>query len=88
MPGGRAANCSRPPPLHSVSSSLAKHADRAIRGRKGRVIPTNVHDSILMLVNGNCELMFAYHHPDLPLQSGSNALRVPDGRHRRVHARL
>jgi len=31
------------------------------------VIPTNVHDSILMLVNGNCELMFAYHHPDLPL---------------------
>jgi len=32
-----------------------------------RVIPTNVHDSILMLVNGNCELMFAYHHPQLPL---------------------
>jgi hypothetical protein len=20
-----------------------------------------------MLVNGNCELMFAYHHPELPL---------------------
>jgi DNA-binding transcriptional LysR family regulator len=34
---------------------------------RARVIPTNVHDSILMLVNGNCELMFAYHHPDLPL---------------------
>jgi hypothetical protein len=32
-----------------------------------RVIPANVHDSILMLVNGNCELMFAYHHPQLPL---------------------
>ncbi|WP_118179846.1 LysR substrate-binding domain-containing protein [Paraburkholderia phosphatilytica] len=32
-----------------------------------RVMPTNVHDSILMLVNGNCELMFAYHHPELPL---------------------
>jgi len=32
-----------------------------------RVIPTNVHDSILMLANGNCELMFAYHHPELPL---------------------
>ena len=32
-----------------------------------RVVPTNVHDSILMLANGNCELMFAYHHPRLPL---------------------
>ena len=34
---------------------------------QARVTPTNVHDSILMLVNGNCELMFAYHHPELPL---------------------
>lgn len=34
---------------------------------RARVIPTNVHDSILMLVNGNCELMFAYYHPELPL---------------------
>jgi LysR family transcriptional regulator, hypochlorite-specific transcription factor HypT len=32
-----------------------------------RVVPTNVHDSILMLVNGNCELMLAYEHPELPL---------------------
>ncbi|SAK86960.1 LysR family transcriptional regulator [Caballeronia hypogeia] len=34
---------------------------------RARVIPANVHDSILMLVNGNCELMLAYHHPQLPL---------------------
>jgi DNA-binding transcriptional LysR family regulator len=34
---------------------------------RARVVPTNVHDSILMLVNGNCELMLAYHHPELPL---------------------
>lgn len=32
-----------------------------------RIVPTNVHDSILMLVNGNCELMLAYEHPELPL---------------------
>jgi DNA-binding transcriptional LysR family regulator len=32
-----------------------------------RVVPTNVHDSILMLANSNCELVFAYHHPALPL---------------------
>ena len=34
---------------------------------RARITPTNVHDSVLMLVNGNCELMFAYRHPDLPL---------------------
>jgi LysR family transcriptional regulator, hypochlorite-specific transcription factor HypT len=34
---------------------------------RARVTPANVHDSILALVNGNCELMFAYHHPELPL---------------------
>ncbi|WP_246793522.1 LysR substrate-binding domain-containing protein [Burkholderia perseverans] len=34
---------------------------------RARVVPANVHDSILALVNGNCELMFAYHHPELPL---------------------
>jgi DNA-binding transcriptional LysR family regulator len=32
-----------------------------------RVIPTNVHDSIVMLANANCDLMLAYHHPSLPL---------------------
>jgi DNA-binding transcriptional LysR family regulator len=34
---------------------------------RARITPTNVHDSVLMLVNGNCELMFAYRHPDLAL---------------------
>jgi LysR family transcriptional regulator, hypochlorite-specific transcription factor HypT len=49
------------------------------RDVRARVIPTNVHDSILMLVNGNCELMFAYHHPDLPLHLDPTgpSLRLP-----------
>jgi DNA-binding transcriptional LysR family regulator len=34
---------------------------------RARITPTNVHDSVLMLVNGNCELMFAYQHPELAL---------------------
>jgi DNA-binding transcriptional LysR family regulator len=34
---------------------------------RARVIPGNVHDSIMMPVNGNSELMFAYHHSELPL---------------------
>ena len=43
--------------------TLASHVGEV----RARVIPANVHDSILMLVNGNCELMFGYHHPQLPL---------------------
>jgi LysR family transcriptional regulator, hypochlorite-specific transcription factor HypT len=34
---------------------------------RARITPTNVHDSVLMLVNGSCELMFAYQHPHLAL---------------------
>jgi len=30
-------------------------------------VPSNVHDAVLMLVNGGCELMLSYHHPQLPL---------------------
>ncbi len=37
------------------------------RAVRTRVLPTNVHDSIVMLANANCDLMFAYHHPQLPL---------------------
>lgn len=49
--------------LPSWLKALATHFGEV----RARVVPTNVHDSILMLVNGNCELMFAYHHPELPL---------------------
>lgn len=34
---------------------------------RARIVPTNVHDSVTMLVNGGCDLMFAYQHPGLPL---------------------
>ena len=56
---------------HSIALGFLPAWLKALTARFGevraRVIPTNVHDSILMLVNGNCELMFAYHHPELPL---------------------
>lgn len=56
---------------HTIALSFLPSWLKALTARFGevraRVIPTNVHDSILMLVNGNCELMFAYHHPELPL---------------------
>ena len=56
---------------HTLSASFLPGWLNALSQRMGavraRVVPTNVHDSILMLVNGNCELMLAYHHPELSL---------------------
>lgn len=56
---------------HTLSASFLPGWLNALGQRLGgvraRVVPTNVHDSILMLVNGNCELMLAYHHPELSL---------------------
>lgn len=56
---------------HTLSASFLPRWLNALSQRLGavraRVVPTNVHDSILMLVNGNCELMLAYHHPELSL---------------------
>ena len=33
-----------------------------------RILPTNVHDSVLALVEGNCDLLLCYHHADLPIE--------------------
>ncbi|HYS64811.1 MAG TPA: LysR substrate-binding domain-containing protein [Paraburkholderia sp.] len=56
---------------HTIALSFLPGWLKTLSARFGevraRVVPTNVHDSILMLVNGNCELMFSYHHPELPL---------------------
>lgn len=32
-----------------------------------RVLATNVHDAVLALVEGGCDLMLCYHHPALPI---------------------
>jgi DNA-binding transcriptional LysR family regulator len=56
---------------HTIALSFLPEWLNTMSGRfdelRARITPTNVHDSVLMLVNGNCELMFAYQHPDLPL---------------------
>ncbi len=56
---------------HTIALNFLSHWLAALppqfRDVRTRVLPTNVHDSILMLANANCDLMFAYHHPDLPL---------------------
>lgn len=45
--------------LHDLASSYGEVP--------ARIVPSNVHDAVLMLVNGGCELMLSYHHPQLPL---------------------
>lgn len=35
---------------------------------KSRLIALNVHDAVLRLIDGGCDLLIAYHHPSQPLQ--------------------
>ncbi len=35
---------------------------------KSRLIALNVHDAVLRLVEGGCDLLISYHHPSQPLQ--------------------
>ncbi len=37
-------------------------------GLKSRLIALNVHDAVLRLTEGSCDLLIAYHHPSQPLQ--------------------
>ena len=35
---------------------------------KSRLIALNVHDAVMRLVEGSCDLLISYHHPSQPLQ--------------------
>lgn len=35
---------------------------------KSRLIALNVHDAVMRLVEGGCDLLIAYHHPSQPIQ--------------------
>lgn len=39
---------------------------------KSRLIALNVHDAVLRLVEGSCDLLIAYHHPSQPLPLDTN----------------
>ena len=39
-----------------------------ISGIRARILPANVHDSVLSLVEGNCDLLLCYYHADLPIE--------------------
>jgi DNA-binding transcriptional LysR family regulator len=35
---------------------------------RARILPANVHDAVLALVEGNCDLLLCYHHAELPVE--------------------
>jgi DNA-binding transcriptional LysR family regulator len=57
---------------HSLAFTFFPHWVMDLRRRfgamKSRLTALNVHDAVMQLVEGNCDLLLAYHHPSLPLQ--------------------
>ncbi len=57
---------------HTLAFTFFPHWLMELRGRfgsvKSRLIALNVHDAVLRLTEGGCDLLIAYHHASLPLQ--------------------
>jgi len=57
---------------HSLAFSFFPHWVMDLRRRfgavKSRLIALNVHDAVLQLTEGSCDLLIAYHHASQPLQ--------------------
>ncbi len=47
---------------------LKRNLKREFGEMKSRLIALNVHDAVLRLAEGSCDLLIAYHHPAQPLQ--------------------
>ena len=57
---------------HSLAFSFFPHWVMDLRKRfgdvKSRLIALNVHDAVMLMSEGTCDLLIAYHHPSQPLQ--------------------
>jgi len=57
---------------HSLAFTFFPHWVMELRARfpelKSRLTALNVHDAVLHLTEGSCDLLLAYHHPSQPLQ--------------------
>ena len=57
---------------HSLAFTFFPHWLMDLRKRfgavKSRLTALNVHDAVMQLTEGNCDLLIAYHHPSQPLQ--------------------
>lgn len=56
---------------HALAFTFFPHWVMDLRKRfgalKSRLIALNVHDAVMHLTEGNCDLLLAYHHPSQPL---------------------
>jgi DNA-binding transcriptional LysR family regulator len=61
---------------HSLAFSFFPHWVMDLRRRfgavKSRLIALNVHDAVMQLTEGSCDLLIAYHHASQPLQLSSD----------------
>ena len=61
---------------HSLAFTFFPHWVMDLRkrfaGLKSRLIALNVHDAVMHLTEGSCDLLMAYHHPSQPLQLNPN----------------
>jgi len=57
---------------HTLAFTFLPHWLMELRHRFGaiktRLIAVNVHDAVLRLTEGSCDLLISYHHPSQPLQ--------------------
>jgi LysR family transcriptional regulator, hypochlorite-specific transcription factor HypT len=57
---------------HSLAFTFFPHWVMDLRKRfgavKSRLTALNVHDAVMQLTEGSCDLLIAYHHPSQPLQ--------------------
>jgi DNA-binding transcriptional LysR family regulator len=57
---------------HTLAFTFFPHWLMDLRKRlptlKSRLIALNVHDAVMRMTEGNCDLLIAYHHPTQPLQ--------------------
>ncbi|MDH4050158.1 MAG: LysR substrate-binding domain-containing protein [Rubrivivax sp.] len=57
---------------HTLAFTFFPQWLMSLRARFGalssRLIALNVHDAVLLLTEGGCDLLIAYHHPSQPLQ--------------------
>ena len=57
---------------HSLAFTFFPHWVMELRQRfgafKSRLVGLNVHDAVMQLTEGSCDLLLAYHHPTQPLQ--------------------
>ncbi len=56
---------------HSLSLNFLPAWLKRVQAEHGqiaaRILASNVHDSVLALIEGSCDLLLCYHHPELPV---------------------